>query len=96
MVSAEGMLDLMTDAPTLDSIERQLCTELQTLQGLKPGAVAVDTPLASLGVDSLKLVSLLLAIEQKFGVNLMKIGMKPQDMQTVRTLAAAVHAGRKA
>jgi acyl carrier protein len=86
----------MADAPTLDSIERQLCTELQTLLGLKPGAVAADTPLASLGVDSLRLVSLLLVIEQKFGVNLMKIGMKPDDMRSVRTLAAAVNAGRKA
>jgi acyl carrier protein len=85
----------MADAPTLDSIEKQLCSELQALLGLKPGSIAADTSLPSLGVDSLKLVSLLLVIEQKFGVNLMKIGMKPEDMRSIRTLAAAVNAGRK-
>ena len=37
-----------------------------------------------------------LVIEQKFGVNLMKTGMKPDDMKSVKTLAAAVMAGRKA
>jgi len=86
----------MADAPTLDSIEQQLCAELQILLGLKPGSVLKDSSLSSLGVDSLRLVSLLLTVEQKFGVNLMKIGMKPEDMRSVRTLAAAVDAGRKA
>ena len=81
----------MPDAPTLQSIEQLLCSELQPLT---PGKINADSTLASIGVDSLKLVSLLLVIEQKFGVNLMKIGMKPQDMQSVRTLAAAVKAGR--
>jgi acyl carrier protein len=82
----------MTDPPTLESIEQLLCSELQPL---KPGKITPDSTLASIGVDSLKLVSLLLVIEQKFGVNLMKIGMKPQDMQSVRSLAAAVKAGRR-
>jgi acyl carrier protein len=81
----------MADAPSLQSIEQVLCAELQPL---KPGKITADSTLASIGVDSLKLVSLLLVIEQKFGVNLMKIGMKPKDMESVRTLAAAVKAGR--
>jgi acyl carrier protein len=86
----------MPDAPTLDTIERQLCSEIQILRGLTAGSVKPESSLPSLGMDSLKLVSLLLAIEQKFGVNLMKTGMKPDDMKSVRTLAAAVQAGRKA
>jgi len=81
----------MADAPTLESIEQLLCSELQPL---KPGKITPESTLASIGVDSLKLVSLLLVIEQKFGVNLMKIGMKPQDMLSVHTLALAVKAGR--
>jgi hypothetical protein len=35
-------------------------------------------------------------IEQKFGVNLMKKGLKPEDMKSIRTLAMAVQAGRVA
>ena len=86
----------MPDAPTLDSIERQLCSEIQTLRSLPAGSVMPESTLASLGIDSLKLVSLILVIEQKFGVNLMKIGLKPDDMKSVRTLAKAVLAGRPA
>ena len=81
----------MADAPTLASIEQLLCTELQPLT---PGKITADSTLASIGVDSLKLVSLLLVIEQNFGVNLMQVGMKPEDMLSIHTLAAAVKAGR--
>ena len=86
----------MADAPTFETIEGQLCSEIQTLRGLAAGTVKPESTLPSLGMDSLKLVSLLLVIEQKFGVNLMKTGMKPDDMKSVKTLAAAVMAGRKA
>lgn len=86
----------MADAIALDDIERQLCTEIQTLRALAQGSVTPQSTLASLGIDSLKLVSLILVIEQKFGVNLMKKGLKPEDMKSVRTLAMAVQAGRAA
>ena len=86
----------MPDAPTPESVELQLCREFETLMSLKSGSVTSETNLATLGVDSLRFVSLLLIIEQKFGVNLMKIGLKPTDMQTVRTLSAAILAGRQA
>lgn len=76
-----------------DMIEKQLSSELETLMALKPGTVNADTALQTLGVDSLRFVSLLLAIEQKFGVSLMKLGIKQEDMKSVRTLAAAVLAG---
>jgi len=86
----------MADAIALDDIERQLCTEIQTIRALPAGGVTPESTLASLGIDSLKLVSLILVIEQKFGVNLMKKGLKPEDMKSVRTLARAVQAGRAA
>ena len=80
----------MADVPTLQSIEQMLCAELQPQT---PAKVTPQSTLASIGVDSLKLVSLILAIEQKFGVNLMQIGMKPEDRVSVQSLAAAVKAG---
>jgi acyl carrier protein len=86
------MPELPKSATAIESIEQLLCAELQPLQ---PGKVTAESTLASIGVDSLKLVSLLLVIEQKFGVNLMKIGLKPQDMVSVRSLAAAVKEGQR-
>jgi acyl carrier protein len=84
----------VADAITLETIHQQLCTEIETLLSLKSGSVKTDTDLTVLGIDSLRFVSLLLAIEQRFGVNLMKTGLTNEDTKTVRCLAAAVQAGR--
>jgi acyl carrier protein len=86
----------MPQTPSLESIQQQLCTEIQTIMALKPGAVTTQTHLPSLGMDSLRFVSLLLAIEQKFGVNLMKAGLKPDDTKSVPNLAAVIIARREA
>ncbi|MGD0138452.1 MAG: acyl carrier protein [Tepidisphaeraceae bacterium] len=86
----------MPDAPTAESIQQQLCSEIQTLLSLKSGSVNSDTHLPSLGIDSLRFVSLLLVIEQKFGVNLMKAGLKPDDTKSVRNLASVIVARRSA
>jgi len=86
----------MPEAQTIETIQSQLCDEIRVLMSLKPGAVSPDTNLAALGIDSLRFVSLLIVIEQKFGVSLMKVGLKKEDMQSVRTLAAAIWAGRTA
>jgi acyl carrier protein len=85
----------MADAITIESIQQQLCTEIEILVSLKPGSITPDTDLTKLGIDSLRFVSLLLVIEQKFGVNLMKTGLTSEDTKSVVRLAAAVQAGRK-
>ena len=84
----------MPDAISLESIQQQLCIEIQTIMALKPGSVTTQTHLPSLGMDSLRFVSLLLAIEKHFGVNLMKGGLKPEDTKTVPNLAAVILARR--
>jgi acyl carrier protein len=78
---------------TAESIETSLCREFETLMSLAPQSVNAETDLPSLGVDSIRFVSLILAIEQKFGVNLMQIGIKPDDLKTPRTLAARIKTG---
>ena len=81
---------------TFEEIQIQLCAEIQTIMSLKAGSVTTETHLPSLGMDSLRFVSLLLAIEQKFGVNLMKGGLKPEDTKTVPNFAAVIFARRNA
>jgi acyl carrier protein len=83
-------------AHDIDTIQTQLCSEIQTLLSLPPDRVLPDTSLQSLGLDSLRFVSLLIVIEQKFGVSLIKIGLKQQDMQSAATLATAIRAGQNA
>jgi acyl carrier protein len=81
---------------TIEIIQKQLSAEIQTLLSLKANSITPDTAIEPLGMDSLKLVSLMIAIEQKFGVNLMKTGLKPDDLKSVRSLAAAIHCGQNA
>ncbi|CAN5513489.1 hypothetical protein BH10PLA1_BH10PLA1_09210 [soil metagenome] len=75
---------------TLEAIEQQLGSEIETLVSLKKGSVNNATDLTVLGIDSLKFVSLILAIEQRFGVNLMKVGLKPDDTKTTHNMAKVV------
>ena len=85
----------MAEQSTIDAIEQRLCGEIQSLMSLKAGRVTADTSLQSLGMDSLRLVSLLIAIEKIYGISLMKTGLKREALQSVRTLAAAIHCGLK-
>lgn len=86
----------MAHNQSVGEIQKQLCEEIRVMLSLKPGAVLPDTVLANLGIDSMRFVSLLIVIEQKFGVSLMKVGLKPDDMKSVRTLSLAIVAGRPA
>ncbi len=81
---------------TLEQIQDQLCREIETLCAMKKGSVTSATDLTKLGIDSLKFVSLLLVIEQKFGVSLMKTGLKPDDTKSSPNFAAAIMRGRGA
>jgi acyl carrier protein len=80
---------------TIENIQKQLSVEIQTLLSLKANSISADTVIEPLGMDSLKLVSLMIAIEQKFGVSLIKTGLKPADLKSVSTLAAAIYAGQE-
>ena len=86
----------MTLAPSIESIQQAICREIETLMMLKSGTLGPDPDLTVLGMDSLRFVSLLLVIEEKFGVNLMKIGLKGDDTHSARNMAGVVQSGLKA
>jgi acyl carrier protein len=84
----------MAEAVTLEMIQKGLCEEIETLLSLNAGAITPDTLLPGMGIDSLRFVSLMLAIEQRFGVDLMKGGLTLEEMKTVRALSAVIFARR--
>ncbi len=84
----------MTEPLSLRTIEDRLCAEIQVLLAMKSGGIEPETTLQSLGMDSLRLVSLLIAVERNFGVNLMESGLKREALQSVRSLAAAIFYGQ--
>ena len=85
----------MAQPTSMESIQERLCAEIQTLLALKAGSLSAATTLQSLGMDSLRFVSLLIAIEKAFGISLMKTGLKREALASVGSLAEAIHAGLK-
>jgi acyl carrier protein len=79
---------------TVETIQSRLCIEIQTILSLKPNSIVPDTAMEPLGIDSMKLVSLIIVIEKKFGIDLVRTGLKPGDLKSVRSLAAAIHSGQ--
>jgi len=78
---------------TRESIETALCSEIEALLSLPRGQVTPEVALQSIGFDSLRFVSLLVAIEQRFGLNLMKAGLDREALRSVSSLAAAIEKG---
>lgn len=78
---------MVTENEILTILTRE--TEIILAARAKP--VAADTPLASLGFDSLSFVELLIAIERHFKIKLIELGLKPEDTRTLGTLARCVH-----
>lgn len=84
----------MTEPLSLRAIEDRLCAEIQVLLAIEPGGIQPETKLQSLGMDSLRLVSLFITVEKTFGVNLMKAGLRRESLRSVRSLATAVFDGQ--
>lgn len=76
----------------LDQMARELCGEIAVVLSKTAGSVHPEITLQSLGMDSLQLVSLLVAIENRYHINLMSAGLERADLATPLTLARRLHA----
>lgn len=74
------------------SIEIQdfLLRELSLILRLDESKVNRDASFDSLGIDSMSFVELLIAIENKFGVNLIEAGITKADLSSLKTLALRI------
>lgn len=70
-----------------------LIRETATILSIEPSGISPDAPLPSLGFDSLRFVELLVAIEANFDVNLIEMGIQPEDVRTLRTVAECIDRG---
>jgi acyl carrier protein len=78
----EQSLQLIEDK-LIGQIAANLCVDSRKI---KP-----EAPLASLGVDSLSFVELLVFIEKEFKVKLMESGLTGEDFKSIRSLARRIH-----
>ncbi len=71
-------------------IENDLTAEIEVILGMDKGDVAPGTSLESLGIDSIRLLELLIFIEKQYGVRLMEAGFDRDSLRDASSLAACV------
>ncbi len=71
-------------------IENDLVAEIAVILGMDEGDVTPGTSLESLGMDSIRLVELLIFIEKQYGVRLMDVGFDRDSLRDAASLAACV------
>lgn len=74
----------------MKDIEEKLVREVAAMLSADPSIITPDTPLHTLGIDSLKFVELLVFIEKTFNLNLMESGLTREDFYTIRSLASCI------
>ncbi len=75
---------------TAAEIEPRLIAQLAMLLDSDVEAIAGDSSLQSLGVDSMRFVELFIYIENEFGVELMATDMQRSDLETPQAMAASI------
>ena len=80
----------MSDQDRCQTIETDLRNEIAALLGRDEGEVSADTSLESLGIDSIRLVEILIFIERQYGVRLMDAGLDRESLRSPASLARRV------
>lgn len=81
--------------PTAHDISMRLSREVATILGRDDESVTSETALDSLGMDSIRLVELLIFIEREYGVKLMDAGLTRDDLHSPTTLAEKIFGLRR-
>lgn len=72
------------------SVQQQLVSRVAGILGVEADAVDVTAPLHTLGLDSMRMVEMLVFIEQQFGTDLMDENLTREDLHTIEALARTV------
>jgi acyl carrier protein len=76
---------------SLQQTEDKLINQVAAILSIDSQKIKPEAPLASLGVDSLSFVELLVFIEKEFKVKLMESGLTGEDFKSIRSLAKRIH-----
>jgi acyl carrier protein len=76
------------------SVQQQLVQRVASILSVDTAVVDVKAPLHTLGLDSMRLVEILVFVEKQFGIDLMDSNLTREDIHTIEALARTVE-GRK-
>ena len=78
----------------MEKIQMELAERIADLLSVDTAEIDVETPLHALGLDSLRMVEMLVFIEMQYGVDLMASALQPEDIASVSALACTVERKR--
>jgi acyl carrier protein len=76
------------------SVQQPIVSRVASILSVDESAVDVKVPLHTLGLDSMRLVEILVFVEKQFGIDLMDSNLTREDIHTIEALARTVE-GRK-
>ena len=74
----------------MKKIQDELTQRIADILSVEPESIDVNAPLHTLGVDSMRMVELLVFIEKNYCVDLMAAGLKREDVASISALASSV------
>jgi acyl carrier protein len=77
------------------SAQQQLANRVANILSVDPAVVDVKAPLHTLGLDSMRLVEILVFVEKQFGIDLMDSNLTREDIYTIEALARTVENRKK-
>jgi acyl carrier protein len=74
----------------MEKIQRELTQQIAGILSVDPAGVDVEAPLHTLGLDSMRMVEIIVFIETSYGVDLMGSGLKREEVASIAALACTV------
>ncbi|MBS3762110.1 MAG: acyl carrier protein [Planctomycetes bacterium] len=85
----------MAETENVEKIEEILLREIATILSMDEEEITPTTPLASVGMDSIRFVEVLLLIEREFDVELIKSQLSRDDVKDIASLARSIYAAKQ-
>jgi len=74
----------------METIQRELTQQIAGILSVEPATVDIEAPLHTLGLDSMRMVEIIVFIETRYGVDLMGSGLKREEVASIAALARTV------
>ena len=71
-------------------IQAELAEQVAGILSKSPLSIDPNAPLHTLGLDSMRMVEIILFIEKQYGVDLMASGLKREDVASIAALTRTV------
>ncbi len=80
----------MSSQPNSQQMATELTNQIASMLGLDEEKITPETNLDSLGIDSIRLMEILIFIEREYGIKMMDAGLDQDTLRNSSSLAARV------